>query len=122
MVCAVEWRYTPETDPTDRPTSYDVWVSRALNGDLLFNTPLQPANGDTYAIASLSAASLGPNLKPVCPFKYFPAGTEQWRLLRSRCALNPHGVPAPALKFTWPMESECFHGGTAALLQAYVAG
>ncbi|KAM7220941.1 cryptococcal mannosyltransferase 1 domain containing protein [Rhypophila decipiens] len=43
MVCALDFRYTNETDPSDAATFYDVWVARTLTGDLFFDIP--PSTG-----------------------------------------------------------------------------
>ena len=41
MTCAMDW-----THPGPDPLFYDVWVSRALNGDLFFNIPDDPVSWD----------------------------------------------------------------------------
>ncbi|KAM7199872.1 cryptococcal mannosyltransferase 1 domain containing protein [Naviculisporaceae sp. PSN 640] len=105
MACAMDWRYTSETDPQDSATFYDVWVSRTLTGDLFFDIP--PSTGSWE-----HSHTLFPSDPPTkswfnkgLPFQVFSC----WNgavAFSSRPLLQAQRE----VRFRWPMEPECFQG------------
>ncbi|KAM7203499.1 cryptococcal mannosyltransferase 1 domain containing protein [Rhypophila sp. PSN 637] len=104
MVCALDYRYTDETDPSDAATFYDVWVARALNGDLFFDIP--PSTGGWEHSAHLFST------EPIATRSRFEAGLpfQVFACWNGAVAFAARPLVQEGTRFRWPMQGECFQG------------
>ncbi|KAK4218577.1 cryptococcal mannosyltransferase 1-domain-containing protein [Rhypophila decipiens] len=103
MVCALDFRYTNETDPSDAATFYDVWVARTLTGDLFFDIP--PSTGGWEHSAHLFPT------EPIATRSRFEAGLpfQVFSCWNGAVAFAARPL-VQGTRFRWPMKGECFRG------------
>lgn len=67
MTCAMDWTHPGESDPI----FYDVWVSRAINGDLFFDIPADTASWDLSSNLFFNEPTARSRLASGLPFQVF---------------------------------------------------
>jgi alpha-1,3-mannosyltransferase len=98
MACAMDWSH-----PGDDPLFYDVWVSRALNGDLFFDIPADTGGWDNATDLFWNEPVARARLAQGVPFQVFAC----WN---GATAFTAAPLVKNEVAFRAPVEGECFQG------------
>ncbi|KAK1771668.1 cryptococcal mannosyltransferase 1-domain-containing protein [Phialemonium atrogriseum] len=100
MTCAMDWTHPGGGGP---PLFYDVWVARALNGDLFFDIPAGTAGWERAGDLFFNEATARSRLAAGRPFQVFAC----WN---GAVAFAAGPVAAGEVRFRSSAGGECFQG------------
>lgn len=101
MTCAMDWTHPAESDPV----FYDVWVSRAVNGDLFFDIPADTASWEFSANLFFNEPVARSRLASNLPFQVFACWNGAVAFTAEPLVKNEVGFRAVRDK-----KGECFMG------------
>ena len=102
MTCAMDWTH-PGGGGGGPPLFYDVWVARALNGDLFFDIPAGTAGWERAGDLFFNEATARSRLAAGRPFQVFAC----WN---GAVAFAAAPVAAGEVRFRSSARGECFQG------------
>ena len=107
MVCAMDWLYNapPEDEEEGKATVtfYDIWVSRAINGDIFFDIPPETASWEHSSVLFPTEPVAQAWFKAGLPFQVFSC----WN---GAVVFKAAPLVDGLVGFRWPNEGECFQG------------
>ena len=109
MVCAMDWLYNAPPEEEEEKegkatvTFYDIWVSRAINGDIFFDIPPETASWEHSSVLFPTEPVAQARFKAGLPFQVFSCWNGAVVFKAARLVDGLVG-------FRWPKEGECFQG------------
>ncbi|KAK3353439.1 alpha-1,3-mannosyltransferase CMT1 [Lasiosphaeria hispida] len=104
MVCAMDWSHPGAgLDDDNLPFFYDVWVARAINGDLFFDIPAGTGGWEKGQDLFFNEPVARQRMAAGVPFQVFAC----WN---GATAFAAEPLASGDVSFRWPAKDECFQG------------
>ncbi|KAK0715043.1 family 69 glycosyltransferase, partial [Lasiosphaeris hirsuta] len=104
MVCAMDWSHPGDgLDDDNLPFFYDVWVARAINGDLFFDIPAETGGWEKGQDLFFNEPVARQRMAAGVPFQVFAC----WN---GATAFAAEPLASGDVSFRWPAKDECFQG------------